>query len=162
MAPGQSTSISLSAVLSVKFSHHPQPVAFAIAGRWQEAGAVSFSGRLNGQWNNPFGASWLSITGASLQIAVQQAVVQSLSIAGSSVITFGSTSVDSSFSISTANNFVDTTFIAEAEAKWTLAQIAHSVTGKSVYIYIHHQLCGDNSRMKEANILILRWRSLPM
>jgi hypothetical protein len=129
---GQQTSIALGAQLAITLAQQPQPLVFSVSGKWVEGTSVSFTGRLVGQWNNPFGAHWLAINSASVAVTVQQTVVQSLAFGGGAVVTFDSTSVDTTFSITTDNDFVDTTFAAQVDAKWSIAQVARSVAGHAV------------------------------
>jgi hypothetical protein len=135
---GQQTTIALGAQLAIALAQQSQSLVFSVSGKWVEDTSVSFIGKLVGQWNNPFGAHWLAINSASVAVTVQQSVVQSLSFAGGAVVTFDSSSVSTAFSIATDNDFVDITLVAQVDAKWTIAQVAKSVAGRSVRVsYLH-------------------------
>jgi hypothetical protein len=83
------TSFSLSTNLAISVKNQAQPISFTASALWKANTTASFSGSLNGAWNQPFGVEWFSISGASLNFAVgSPATADKFTVSGNAVFSF--------------------------------------------------------------------------
>ncbi len=89
----QQVSISLATELQVTLKNQQQPLVVDATATWdQQNQKTSFHGAIKGEWDHPFGLSWInSLTGASLTLEVgTSADVTSIAISGTTTFSFAS------------------------------------------------------------------------
>ncbi len=139
--------ITMTTTASISLANSPTPLTFALSSELQGTGNLDLSGSLQGNWNDPFGFSWLTITDLSADLQFQEQELDDLTFEGELQFSWDQSSAE--ISLETADNLYDFSIEVQDVSIISFGNVISTV-GQSV-----PSVVGDvNSLTNEVDIIL--------